>query len=61
MGLRFTEANPGSLQRHVDHFHEVGPASRIMWCLKAAEAIAYIHSKSIIHTDLRLDNFLLHR
>lgn len=28
--------------------------------LQAAEAIAYIHSKGVIHSDLRPENFLLH-
>lgn len=33
---------------------------RLKWRTQAAEAIQFIHSKGVIHSDLRPDNFLLH-
>jgi serine/threonine protein kinase len=30
------------------------------WCTQAAEAIHYIHTKGVIHSDLRPENYLLH-
>ncbi len=33
---------------------------RKKWCRQATEAIQYIHSKGIIHSDLRPENYLVH-
>ncbi|KAK7177335.1 serine threonine-protein kinase [Paraphaeosphaeria sporulosa] len=32
---------------------------RVRWCRQAAEAIAYIHTKNVIHCDISTRNFLL--
>jgi serine/threonine protein kinase len=59
--LLFTEANHGDLQRYLDnHNEDISESLRLKWCMQAAEAIAYIHSKSVIHSDLRPENYLLH-
>jgi len=57
----FSEANRGDLQRYLDNQDDTinGPL-RLKWCLQAAEAITYIHTKNVIHSDLRPENFLLH-
>lgn len=60
-GLLFAEANRGDLQRYLDKQNKnIDEALRLRWCLQAAQAITYIHSKSVIHSDLRPENFLLH-
>ncbi|GAB1312201.1 hypothetical protein MFIFM68171_02411 [Madurella fahalii] len=32
---------------------------RLAWCVQATEAVAYIHSRRVVHCDIRHDNFLL--
>lgn len=57
----FVEANQGDLQRYLDNQGEaISTDLRLKWRLQAAESIAYIHSKGVIHCDLRPKNFLLH-
>lgn len=34
-------------------------AVRLKWCRQAAEAVAYIHEKNVIHCDISTRNFLL--
>ncbi|KAM9884451.1 protein kinase-like domain protein [Verticillium dahliae] len=60
-GLLFAEASQGSLQR-VLHEHDatISLALRRRWFHQAIRAIEYIHSRGIIHSDLRPDNFLVH-
>lgn len=61
VGLLFTEANCGDLQRYLDSNNGlIRDIFRLKWRLQAAEAIAYLHSKGVIHSDLRPENFLLH-
>lgn len=60
-GLLFVEADLGSLQLFIDHhFEEVSLDDKVSWRWQAAEAIAYVHEKGIIHSDLRPDNFPLY-
>ncbi|KAK6004787.1 hypothetical protein QM012_008649 [Aureobasidium pullulans] len=61
LGLLFVEANRGTLQHYIDTQNEaISIDLRLKWRLQAAEAIAYIHSKGVIHSDLRPENILLH-
>ncbi|ODH13540.1 serine/threonine protein kinase [Paracoccidioides brasiliensis] len=61
-GLLFVEANAGNLQTYLDHHSGlISPILRLQWCSQAAEAIQYIHQKGVIHSDLRPENYLLHR
>ncbi|KKK12874.1 hypothetical protein AOCH_004971 [Aspergillus ochraceoroseus] len=60
-GLQFAEANGGNLQAFLDqHIGTTSPALRLKWCSQAAEAVCFIHQKGVIHSDLRVENFLLH-
>jgi serine/threonine protein kinase len=59
-GLLFAEACGGNLQTYLDqHAGMTSLALRLKWCSQSAEAIAFIHQKGVIHSDLRLDCFLL--
>ncbi|KAK2752496.1 hypothetical protein FQN54_008089 [Arachnomyces sp. PD_36] len=61
-GLLFVEANAGNLQTYIDQRNGVlNTTLRLQWCSQAAEAIRYIHRKGVIHSDLRPENYLLHR
>jgi len=55
------EASHGDLQTYIDTFNSSIPLdTRKKWCRQAVEAIAYIHSRAVVHADLRPENFLLH-
>ncbi|KAH7235105.1 hypothetical protein MRS44_009445 [Fusarium solani] len=60
-GLLFVEASPGSLQSFLDDPNrDISLSVRKSLFRQATEAIAYIHSRDVIHSDLRPDNFLVH-
>ncbi|KAG8404893.1 hypothetical protein J3459_016700 [Metarhizium acridum] len=60
-GLLFVEANHGNLQSFLyQHSNEITLSLRHKWFIQAIESIAFIHSKGVIHSDLRPDNFLVH-
>ncbi|KAL7933162.1 kinase-like domain-containing protein [Trichoderma chlorosporum] len=60
-GLLFAEASHGSLQLFLhEHGNEIALSLRQKWFLQAIESIAFIHSKGVIHSDIRPDNFLVH-
>jgi serine/threonine protein kinase len=54
------EANHGDLQNYFDTDEIISEDLRLKWCIQAVEAIVYIHSKNVIHSDLRPDNYILH-
>ncbi|KAG5808352.1 hypothetical protein H9Q74_006366 [Fusarium xylarioides] len=60
-GFKFAEADKGNLQQYIDNwFPTMTLKIRSAWCLQATEAIAYLHSKGVIHSDLRPENYLLY-
>jgi len=59
-GLLFVEASQGSLQAYLDHYNStVNLRLRIAWRFEAGEAVQYLHSKGVIHSDIRPENYLL--
>ncbi|RSL86303.1 hypothetical protein CDV31_016417 [Fusarium ambrosium] len=59
-GLKFTEADKGNLQQYIDSRSTIPLGTQARWFLQASEAIEYIHSKGVLHLDLRPENFLLY-
>lgn len=62
-GLLLGDANYGDLQSCIDgrDYGEIDDALRTKWSLQIAEAVAYIHEKGIIHSNLSTTNVLVHR
>jgi serine/threonine protein kinase len=56
----FVEASHGNLQVVLDQKQGINIDLRIKWLHQAIEAISYIHSRGVIHSDLRPDNFLIY-
>ena len=48
----------GNLQQYLERYRP-GEAKRLKWCHQLAEAMKYIHSKDIIHRDIKPDNLLI--
>ncbi|KAH8707500.1 kinase-like domain-containing protein [Phaeosphaeriaceae sp. PMI808] len=59
-GLLLDEANRGDLESYIDS-HEIDDALRRTWSLQIAEAVAYVHKKGIIHSNLSTANILVHQ
>ncbi|KAI9675000.1 MAG: hypothetical protein M1817_001406 [Caeruleum heppii] len=60
-GLLLGEASHGTLQAYLDANHpSIRLPLRKKWCRQSAEALAHVHSRGIIHSDLRPENFLVH-
>ncbi|KIV97856.1 hypothetical protein PV10_01560 [Exophiala mesophila] len=60
-GILLSEAVHGNLQAYIDSNNPtIDTALRWKWSLQAAEAIAYLHEKGVIHSDLRPENYLVH-
>ena len=60
-GLLLAEASHGNLQTYIDEKYDVLDfPMRRKWCRQVAQSIAYLHENGVIHSDLRLENFLVH-
>ncbi|EXJ82318.1 serine/threonine protein kinase [Capronia epimyces CBS 606.96] len=62
-GLLFLEASHGNLQNYLDQNNknnQIDDSTRQKWCQQATEAVQFIHSKGVIHSDLRPENYLVH-
>ncbi|KAF2013566.1 kinase-like protein [Aaosphaeria arxii CBS 175.79] len=57
-GLKLEFASQG---RVTDYLSSQNPSLelRLRWCRQAAEAVAFLHSKGVIHCDLHTNNLLL--
>lgn len=62
-GLLLGEADGGTLQSCIDgaDFINIDDAMREKWCLQIAEAVAYVHEKRIVHSNLSTVNVLVHQ
>lgn len=61
-GLLFTEESYGNLQNYIDENNDsICLSTRKKWCSQVTEAVHYVHSKDVIHSDLRPENCLLHK
>ncbi|QDS74332.1 hypothetical protein FKW77_004434 [Venturia effusa] len=61
-GLILEYATRGTFQDHLrslDSAKSITKADRIRWCQQAAEAVAYIHKKKVLHCDISTRNLLL--
>ncbi|KAJ2905729.1 kinase-like protein [Zalerion maritima] len=58
-GLLLEFAPNGNLHDYLMAHPEALVERRLAWCMQATEAVAYIHSKRILHCDIRQDNLLL--
>ncbi len=58
-GLLLEFALNGNLYDYLTIHPEVSLERRLAWCIQAIEAVSYIHSKRVLHCDIRHDNLLL--
>lgn len=60
-GLLFAEASHGNLQKYIDqNNYSISLPLRMKWCRQVTEAIQHLHLNSVIHSDLRPENCLVH-
>jgi serine/threonine protein kinase len=61
-GLLLIETSHGNLQNYIDQNNDsICPSTRKKWCRQVTEGLQYVHSKDVIHSDLRPENCLLHK
>jgi serine/threonine protein kinase len=60
-GLKLELAEGGSISSHVQRTHAsaIPVDLRLKWSQQAAEAVAFIHSKGVVHCDIHTNNLLL--
>ncbi|PVH67283.1 kinase-like protein, partial [Cadophora sp. DSE1049] len=57
-GLRLEYATNGSVAQYLK-LHDPSMLQKLSWSLQAAEGTAYIHSSSVLHCDINVNNLLL--
>jgi serine/threonine protein kinase len=58
-GLLLGYCPNGDLNNYIISHPEISIDQKLRWCKQAAEAVEYIHEKSVIHRDISLRNLLL--
>lgn len=58
-GLLLEFAPNGNLHDYLATHPEVSLEQRLAWCIQTTEALAYIHSRRVLHCDIRHENLLL--
>lgn len=58
-GLKMEFASQGSVTYYLGNHPLLSTELRLRWCRQAAEALAFLHSKGVIHCDLNTNNLLL--
>ncbi|RDA94638.1 hypothetical protein CP533_2495 [Ophiocordyceps camponoti-saundersi (nom. inval.)] len=59
-GLLLGQASHSNLQHYMDRNPSIDLRQRVLWCRQLAEAISHIHSRGVVHSDLRPRNVLVH-
>ncbi|KAF2012893.1 kinase-like protein, partial [Aaosphaeria arxii CBS 175.79] len=60
-GLILSWPSHGNLQQYLElNYEAIDMCTKQQWCRQAVEAVAYIHSQGVWHSDLRPDNYLVH-
>lgn len=49
----------GNLYDYLESHPEATLCQRMLWCIQAAEGLAYLHRHKVLHCDLRPDNLLV--
>ncbi|KAF2006190.1 kinase-like protein [Amniculicola lignicola CBS 123094] len=61
-GLLLGEANCGDLQSYIDkNDNEIDNTLRRKWSLQITEAVAHVHEKGIVHSNISTTNVLVHQ
>jgi serine/threonine protein kinase len=62
-GIYLERAHNGSIENYLwagpGPHHNPDPATRLRWCIEAAEGVAFLHARHVIHCDIRVGNLLL--
>ncbi|PFH60896.1 hypothetical protein XA68_10141 [Ophiocordyceps unilateralis] len=59
-GLLLGQASHGNLQTYIDTTPSISLRQRVLWCRQLTEAVCHIHSRGVVHSDLRPQNVLVH-